>query len=53
MRNAIVVLTSERPEVISTRWLCEIGSARSTVSQLPNRDSARERIEHVLLLDAG
>ena len=24
MRNAIVVLTSVRPSVISTRWLCEI-----------------------------
>jgi len=37
MRNATVVLTSDRPEVISTRWLCEISSARSTVNQLPNR----------------
>ena len=31
MRNAIVVLTSVRPSVISTRRLCEIGNARSTL----------------------
>ena len=37
MRNTIVVLTSVRPSVISTRWLCASGIVCSTVSQLPNR----------------
>ena len=43
MRNAIVVLTSVRPSVISTRWLCASGSARSTVSQFPSRARSARR----------